>query len=125
MRSFVAIKKLRVKSARILIARSFLGLLCAGPMALPPIAANATEESISGRSYRAIQIAAAEFPASLDISRYRITVIDNASTSIVVIFVDADAPDNPHLRGNPGKIPGFEVGLARDNLRVVRSSFIR
>jgi hypothetical protein len=45
-------------------------------MALPPLAANATEESISGQSYRAIQIAAAEFARhDLDVSRYRITVI--------------------------------------------------
>jgi hypothetical protein len=78
------------------------------------------------QSYRAIQIAAAEFARhDLDVSRYRITVIDNAATSIIVIFVDVDAPDNPGIRGNPGKIPGFEVELARDNLHVVRSHFIR
>jgi hypothetical protein len=116
-----------VRNARILIVCSLLGLFYVGPMALLPIAANAIEESISGRSYLAIQTAAAELVRNdLDISRYRITVIE-AETALFVIFIDADVPDDTKrgVRGNPSRIPGFEVELTRNNLRVVRSHFIR
>jgi hypothetical protein len=113
---------------KIWIICSILGLFFLGPVVLLSGEAKAMEETISGRSYRAIQVAAVEFARhNLDISRYRIAVATGAvaKTSIFVTFIDADAPDDPRFRGNPGKIPGFAVELNRDDLRVIRANFIR
>jgi hypothetical protein len=87
----------------------------------------AMEESISGVSYRVIQAAMSEFVRkNLDITRYRITVAGEGS-SYLVTFIDASAPNDPsgHMRGNPGKIPAFSVELSRDDLRLIRSNFVR
>jgi hypothetical protein len=103
------------------------GLFIAGSAALLLVEAKAAEESISGRNYLAIEAAAVEFARQgLDISRYRITVHETEA-SLFVTFIDADVPDEQrrHVRGNPGKIPGFEVQLKRDNFQVVRSNFTR
>ena len=85
------------------------------------------EELISGVGYRVIQAAMSEFVRNnLDISRYRITVAERGS-SYVVTFIDAsvtnDAPG--YTRGSPGKIPSFSVELSRDDLRLIRSNFVR
>lgn len=111
----------------ILIVCSLLGLFCVGTMVLVRAGTKVTEESISGRSYPVIQTAIAELARyNLDVSRYRITVKET-ETSWFVTLIDADVPDDvrERFRGDPGKIPGFVVELERDNLRVVRSNFIR
>jgi hypothetical protein len=87
----------------------------------------AMEESISGLGYRVIQAAMFEFVRNnLDITRYRITVAEEGS-SFLVTFIDANAPNDPlgHMRGSPGKIPAFSVELGRDDLRLIRSHFVR
>jgi hypothetical protein len=92
-----------------------------------PATAKAAEESISGQAYLAIQAAMNEFKGrGLDISRYRI-IFSEAETYRFVAFIDADVTEEQriHVRGSPGKIPGFEVEFEPGSLRIVRSSFIR
>jgi hypothetical protein len=109
------------------IACLLSGLFVLGSTTILPGTAEAADDSISGQAYLMIQVAMPEFEnRGLDISRYRITV-QETKDSRYVIFIDADVTEEQkrHGRGNPGKIPGFEVELARDELKVVRSNFIR
>ena len=85
------------------------------------------EETISGWSFRVIQAAIPEFARnSLDVSRYRITVTETNS-SFFVTFINVDVPSDlqRQFRGSPGKISAFEVELSRDDLRIIRSNFVR
>jgi hypothetical protein len=103
------------------------GLFIFGLAALRPAEAKASEELISGQAYLSIHAAMAEFERQgLDISRYRIIVGEN-QTYRFVIFIDANVTEEKRLRirGNPGKIPGFEVELTRDNFQIIRSNLIR
>lgn len=57
-----------------------------------------------------------------DLAEYRITVVSDKN-SLTVIFTDKNA--RPRGRGNPGALPAFEVELKPDDLRVLRSNFVR
>jgi len=57
-----------------------------------------------------------------DLTQYEISVIDNGET-LVVIFLDKNKTSN--TIGNPGVLPGFEVELNAEDLRVIKSHFIR
>ena len=106
---------------------ALVAMSCCSPVAPLSGEVKAMEETISGRSFRAIEVAAAELARSnLDISLYRITVTEEG-TSVVVIFIDANATgeEKKRFRGSPGNIPAFEVELGRDDLRVIRSNFVR
>jgi hypothetical protein len=95
-------------------------------MAFASAPASAMEETISARSFQAIQAAAPELVRrDLDITRYRIIVSD--TQGLVVTFMDAEVTDamRRHVRGNPGKIPALEVALDPKDFTVVRSSFMR
>jgi hypothetical protein len=101
--------------------------LCAISIALAKIGDKLGEESMSGRSFRAAQAASREFASNgLDISHYRIVVTERKD-AWWVFFIDADVTDEMRLRarGSPGKIPGFEVEVSRDDFKAIRSSFIR
>jgi hypothetical protein len=81
------------------------------------------EESISGRSFRAIQAAIPELERNkLGVEGYRIRVHESGA-SVFVLFGDPNAPKG--LRGSWGDRPAFSVELARDDLRIIRSQFER
>ena len=107
--------------------KTWIVCLLSGLFVVSSTTLRAAEESISGRSYQAIQAAMPEFKdRGLDISRYRIIVYERG-TSLAVIFIDAEVTGEQrlHVRGDPGKIPGLEVELRQDNFGVVSSHFIK
>lgn len=80
-------------------------------------------DSIQGTSLRVIQAALPAFEQrNLDVTHYRIRVIHDQK-SYVVVFTDKDA--RPDVRGAAGKHPGYEVEIDPVGLRVIRSNFIR
>jgi hypothetical protein len=88
---------------------------------------------IDGHLLRVVVAALDSFAQqNLDLDLYRIEVVrmpdqlSAESGDVVVSFVDRNAPPVPwRTRGNPGGIPGFEVGLDSTDLRVIRAAFIR
>jgi hypothetical protein len=85
---------------------------------------DATEETISGVSFLAIQSALSKFQSvfpNLNITEYKISVVSDG-TSIVVALSDPQAL--PGRRGG-GPKPGFEVELTPDASEVLRSNFVR
>jgi len=87
-----------------------------------------TEESISGSSFRAIQIAELELKRhNLDIADYRIRVWRRAST-LYVLFDDPNVDPNTdglHVYGRLGKIPSFWVQLDPGDLHILKSAFAK
>ena len=89
---------------------------------------------ITGKDYHAIQAAIPEAQKkNLDLNLYKIIVDEEKAivdgkpgSSLVVLFIDlhAEWPSAAH-RGNPGNIPGVEVTLDPDTLKVRSASFIR
>ena len=77
---------------------------------------------------KAAEVALARFKAELafDKSQYRAEVSENEGV-IVVTFLDAAVPLSikGRSRGNPSRIPAFEVTLERGNLGVLSSNFMR
>ena len=103
------------------------GVFILGSTALRSAEIKASEESISGRSYAAIQAAVAEFEGhASNIERYRI-IVEEMQNSWIVLFIDADVTDEERrrVRGSPGKLAAFAVELKRDNLQVISSHFVR
>jgi hypothetical protein len=85
---------------------------------------DATEETISGVSFVAIQSALSKFQSAfpnLNITKYKISVMSDG-TSIVVSF--SDPQTLPGQRGS-GPKPSFEVELTKDAREIVRSNFVR
>ena len=75
------------------------------------------EESISARSYRAIQAAIPELERrKLDINNYRITVVES-SASLSVLFHDPEAPPGHERR--PGRPPGLSIGLDKVTFEII------
>jgi len=90
-----------------------------------PLSAEAQimEESISGRSFLAIQAAIPELESrSLRAADYRITVWE-AGSLVIVLFGDPNSAEGQ--KGNSGNRPALEVELSRDDLRVIRAHFVR
>lgn len=81
-----------------------------------------TLDSIQGASLLAIQAAVGEFlRRNLDLNDYRLQVVLDGD-SIVVVFTDKTF--KPGVRGQRGK-PGFETALDPHNLTVRRANFVR
>jgi len=79
-------------------------------------------DQIQGSNFLAIQAATEVFQRyNPDLANYKIEVVREGD-SVVVIFADKDRPDG--TRGSVGK-PGFEVELNVQDLRVLRSNFVR
>jgi hypothetical protein len=79
-------------------------------------------DRIQGSSFLAIQAAMTVFQRhNPDLAQYKIEVVREGA-SRVVIFADKDRPEG--TRGSVGK-PGFEVELNAQDLRVLRSNFVR
>jgi hypothetical protein len=85
--------------------------------------AHHAEEFISGRHFRAVQATLPELERNkLDVADSRI-VIWESGTSVFVVFGDPKAPEGQ--MGSSGQKPGFSVELARDDLRIIRSDFVK
>lgn len=82
--------------------------------------------SISGKTFRAIEIAVGELGQhGLSVEKYQI-VVHNSLTepnTMVVLFDDPDRP--PNLLGSSPNLVGFEVHLDADTLAVTRSHFVK
>ena len=93
-------------------------------LSLPLIAGSQLmEESISGRSFRAIQVAVTELERNkLNVGDYRIT-LQQSDRSIFVLFRNPNA--SQEQRGSSGPRPTFSVELSNDGLQVIRSQFER
>ena len=71
---------------------------------------------ISAQSFRAIQAALPELDRrKLDLSNYKITVVETAS-SLVILFADVNDPP-----GQRGSATGLQVELDKKDLHVIRS----
>jgi hypothetical protein len=83
-----------------------------------------TLDAIQGKSFLAIQVAAAVFQQhnNPDLARYKIAVVREGD-SVFVTFTDKDG--KPGARGASGTLPGFEVELTARDLQVLRSHFVR
>src|SRR5712691_10836532 len=97
-----------------------LVLLCFG---LFPLCASKSQaiqvESISSRSYRAIQAAMPDLERrKLDVDNYRITVVETFS-SLSVLFHDPEV--SPGHERRPGRPPNLTIELDRDNFVIIRS----
>jgi hypothetical protein len=80
-------------------------------------------ETISGRNFVVIQSAAAEAARrGLDVSTYKITILDRGS-SCTVMFQDPERPATQ--MGSTERMLGFDVEVSRKDLRIVRSHFVR
>jgi hypothetical protein len=80
-------------------------------------------DTIQDSSFLAIQSATDVFQRhNPDLSQYQIEVVRDGG-SVVVIFTDKDRP--PGAKGGSSQRPGFEVELRAEDLRVVRSNFLR
>jgi hypothetical protein len=80
-------------------------------------------DTINGRHYLAVQAAVQELARrNLNVVGYKITVMREVNT-IVVTFTDEFAPAG--VRGSGGVKPGVEVELDANDLRVLRSNFLR
>jgi hypothetical protein len=80
-------------------------------------------DAISGSNFLAIKAAMAVFQRhNPDLAYYIIEVVSEGD-SVVVIFADKDR----HLgtRGSLGPRPGFEVEMDANDLRVLRSNFVK
>jgi hypothetical protein len=79
-------------------------------------------DQIQGRHFLAIQAAMGIFQRhNPDLAQYKIEVMREGD-SLVVIFADKDQPEG--TRGSVGR-PGFEVELHVQDLRILRSNFVR
>lgn len=82
------------------------------------------EESVSGHALRFIQSALPEAQkVNLNLEMYKIYVVMNENPT--VIFIDANATWPPKVRGNPGKIPGYEVTIDGKTYAVIKAAYIR
>ncbi len=80
-------------------------------------------DAFQGSSLAPIEAAAAVFKRhNPDLNQYKISVV-REHESVVVMFTDRSGQTG--ARGNPGKLPGFEVELRSHDLAVRRSNFIR
>jgi hypothetical protein len=81
-------------------------------------------ETISGRSFLAIRAALPELERRnlKSIESYKISV-SKYDSSIIVGFSDPNAPAG--AMGDAGSFPALEVELSQDDLRVIRSHFVR
>jgi hypothetical protein len=79
--------------------------------------------SISGQTFRAIEIAVRELNRhGLHVDKYEITV-ESLQNTIIVSFND---PDHPRTQlGSGPNMVGFSVELDADTLEVTDSSFIK
>jgi hypothetical protein len=79
-------------------------------------------DTIQGNSFLAIQTAMKVFQRhNPDLTQYKINVVREGS-ALVIIFADKDRPAG--TRGSVGKL-GFEVAMNAQDLRVLRSNFVR
>ncbi len=75
--------------------------------------------SITGRSFLAIQAAVPELARfGVKVDDHRIVVVD-AGASVVVLFEDPET--TVFHRGSTERMPGIEVELSREGLRVIGS----
>jgi hypothetical protein len=81
------------------------------------------QDTISGRSLQAIEAALPLFRAKdLDISQYRVTVLDEGSI-VTVLFDDPKTP--PGWRGSGPGLRAFAVRLHADDFSVIDGTFQR
>ena len=80
-------------------------------------------ETIFGRNFVVIESAAAEAARNgLDVSKYKITILDRGS-SCTVMFQDPERPEGE--RGSTERMLGFDVEVSRKDRHIVRSHFVR
>jgi hypothetical protein len=81
------------------------------------------EESISGKTFLAIQVAAAEATRNgVDVSKYKIFA-EKAEYSYIITFDDPERP--PGQVGSTTRMLSFEVEVSIKDLHIIRSHFVR
>ena len=81
-------------------------------------------ESIFGRNVLFIKAAMPEIEKQkLKLELYRVSLFEDTD-SVTVLLIDKGAPRESH-KGDPGKIPAYEIKLSRENMKVLRANFVR
>lgn len=100
-----------------------VALLLSGPMVIATQTAHQIVESISGKSIQIIQVALPEAARSnIALEKYKVVVMESGS-SYLVVFDDPQRVEGQ--RGSTARMPSFEVEVRKDDLKIVRSSFVR